>query len=191
MHIRNLVYIALYPPQSDEPDEAASSLDVLNGSPSKLTARTHNAFPLTPAHSSAAQRVLKAFAQTNSPASICRALPSYATANAVQTDNKSSWLAELGDSEISRRSRRITEAKNCWEILKQDFVKAEAVADSYSAPSSKTRRTRRTGYAASNAEDTVGVDAVGPLAWPLLEWLLTIFEKDEASSTGSDHSKPQ
>ncbi|KAJ3552207.1 hypothetical protein NM688_g4272 [Phlebia brevispora] len=194
VHLRNLVYIALYPPQIvDEPDYTASKLDVISASPSKISARNQHSFFPTPEHSAAAQRVLRAFAQTNSPASICRALPSY-DSSVSPTPGKtipSRQFAEVSDSEISRRSKRIIEAKNCWELLRENFVQAETypAQDYLSTQNSRLRRTRRSymnGASEPEEMDSDAPDPVGPLAWPLLDWLLTVFEKDELTCNESD-----
>lgn len=194
LQLRNLFYIALYPPQvGEDPD---LKVDMMSASPTKMSRMaTHGqkaSHRPTLSHSTAALRLLNAFVQTNTPASLCRALPSYersALANDSNSrpDDEGDW-----DSEILRRSRRIMEARSCWELLREGFVQPEtSSAQGATTPSrARTRQSRR--LTINNTSERDGVlhkipDVIGPQAWPLLDWILTVLEKDE-QFTSCDHS---
>ena len=188
------MYIALYPPQNDDDPEFREEL--LSASPSKMSrmaARNHKtSHTPTPAHSAAAQRVLQSFAQTNSPAALLRALPSYEDPDEINFAMRRAD-GEIYDSEISRFSRRIADARSCWEVLKEGFLRPEVFAQDAPASPTKNRRSRRSArLSMSDEEDMVAGSPgpVGPLAWPVLDWLLTVLEKDEASPPDCDHGTP-
>lgn len=183
-HIRNAVYIALFPPPSAEDDHDASRMDSIPASPSKYAARHQRSSCLpTPAASEAAQRLLKAYARTNKPESLLRALPNYGLSDIPGLkDAVSSHFSneDDGDSEMNLFSRRVKDAKNCWEILREGYVRRDSPGtDSAVSHLRRSKRGQRNAWSDDEDESSDMPAPVGEHAWPVLEWLLEIFEKDE------------
>lgn len=165
-------------------------MDAIPSSPSKFNAR-HQRTSATPSLSATedAQRLLKAYAHTNSAGSLLRALPSYGCADIpglAQSLPQASFIDDDGDSEITKASRRVRDAKNCWEMLREGFV----MRQDQSAESSTSRSRYLRGSHRDDTSDREGSPSdvpapVGPHAWPVLDWLLMLFEKDEATSDAS------
>ena len=131
------------------------------------------------AESETAQRILFSFLATNSVASLFRALPRYPLDDAIEND------LLLGpsdggydeDSLIARESLCLKDCKSCWAILKEGFVQRKKLL-----PQGPRKKRGRGAY---DVEDTPldqgsGTPAmVAGHAWPILHWLLSLFEKDE------------
>ncbi|CAL1707610.1 unnamed protein product [Somion occarium] len=198
-YIRQLLYLALYPPftPSPETEESKHNFDLgVPSSPSKLAARQHRSIlSPTPAVSEAAQDILMAFAQTNSPESLFRALPSYVLSDIESGANNSVHAVldddeEDDDSPLARQSTRMKEVKNCWEILKEGFIQPRI-----DVPVSPRVRSRSRRHHADDDDDddfsTTPPDlhVVGPHAWPVLEWMIVVFEKDEFTRERNHHSR--
>ncbi|EPS97716.1 hypothetical protein FOMPIDRAFT_1127865 [Fomitopsis schrenkii] len=173
-HIRHLVYISLYPPTESE-EFNADKLGSEPASPSKLLLRQQKTTLLpTRAARDAAVRLLFAFAQTNTPGALFAALPKYTAAG----DGAVNGIQEDTDSFIARQSIRVRNAKDCWTILKDGFVQ----------PAAEVPPLKRKGPARARVvEQTVDGDSeepgiptpVGQFAWPVLEWMICLLEKDE------------
>ncbi|KAF8639505.1 hypothetical protein AX17_001410 [Amanita inopinata Kibby_2008] len=184
-HVRQLIYIALHPPSAAQPDKTSKSI---YDSPSKLTGQQSAKTLLSSSAITAAQQLLISFVVTQSPNSLARALPSYDSSNRVSTNaGDDAW-----DSDISRESRCIREAKDCWALLAEGFLSRGKVL--FSTPK-KTRRRRGTAaedsFFTTDSQNATVRSIIGDSAWPLLDWLLTLFERDESltkSSTGSCYS---
>lgn len=120
-------------------------------------------------------KLLFAFAQTNSPGSLFAALPRYTAAG----DEATSHIQEDTDSFIARQSIRVRNAKDCWTILKEGFVKPAV-----ELPALKRRgsaRAREAEQTTDGDDEEPGIPApVGEFAWPVLEWIVCLLEKDEA-----------
>ena len=174
-HIRHLVYIALYPPMESE-DFDAERIGSEPASPSKLLSRQQKTTLLpTRAARDAAVKLLFAFAQTNSPGSLFAALPKYTAAG---DETASHDIQEDTDSFIAKQSIRVRNAKDCWAILKEGFVKpaVETPAMKRKGPA----RTREVEQTNDGDDEEPGIPApVGEFAWPVLEWILCLLEKDE------------
>ncbi|TCD71250.1 hypothetical protein EIP91_011728 [Steccherinum ochraceum] len=181
-HIRQLLYLALYPPPDvvDTDANTAGPDGTLPASPSKLGAK-HQRSALIPseAASHAAVRLLEAFTATNSPDALTRSLPSYPT-DATSHDHR--WIdGDDEDSFIARQSQTVRAAKSCWELFREGFVKPYA-ADA-SAPVTNGRRRRQP--AAEPDEDEEDDEysqpsPVAPHAWPVLKWFIALLEKEES-----------
>ncbi|GJE92228.1 hypothetical protein PsYK624_083810 [Phanerochaete sordida] len=185
-HVRNAVYIALYPPPSAEDEHDASRLDVIPASPSKFVARhQRSSCTPTPAASQAAQRLLRAYARTNTPGAVLRALPNYGLSDLPglsDTVSPHSIGDDDNESEINTFSRRVKDATSCWEMLREGFVKRDGSSPAGStAGHRRSRRGHRNGLSDDEDESSEMPAAVGEQAWPLLECLLLLFEKDEAA----------
>ncbi|KAH9061284.1 hypothetical protein EDB87DRAFT_1560600 [Lactarius vividus] len=184
-HIRQLLYIALYPPPSSRtlaPNHKASQ-----ESPSKISSRhAYSTLLPSPAASELAKRTLRVLADVNSPASLLRALPTYPD----PTDGNTASLADPelpsdADSFVALEAVRFRDCKNCWNILKSGFIKSLSETTS-SFPGSPRKRRRgeapvKYGYVDEEESSLI----VGENAWPVLEWLLFLFEKDETSTEAS------
>lgn len=182
-HIRQLVYLALYPPP--DPSELASN-EKENEIPeaTKLGFKVHKEVHVpNPAATIAAQDILMEFAATNTPAGLLRGLPKYVERNSeedviVGEDDE--------DSFISKKAKCFRHSKNCWEILRDGFVKhhKEEVAQKRG----RGRPRRRPGGDDEDEDGSVGYQsAVGENAWPVLQWLLAIFERDERLTIASEN----
>lgn len=123
-----------------------------------------------------------AFAHTNIPASLFRALPSYLLSGSDSSFGDTQHPSEGDefddDSPIARQSRRIKEAKNCWEILKDNFIQPKT--DFPVSPPRRTSRNRRhVNDDDSDDTDPEQLHVIAAHAWPVLHWILTVLEKDE------------
>jgi hypothetical protein len=183
-HIRQLLYIALYPPPSGRtvaPNHRASQ-----ESPSKISSRhAYSTLLPSPAASELAKRTLRVLADVNSPASLLRALPAYPD----PTDgNSATCLADPelpsdADSFVAEEAVRFRDCKNCWNILKSGFIKSLSESTSF-APGNPRKRRRGDSLVKYTDEEESSL-VVGENAWPVLDWLLFLFEKDELSTEAS------
>jgi hypothetical protein len=192
-HIRNAVYIALYPLPSTDDEPVISQMNAIPSSPSKFNTR-HQRAPHTSSSSASevAQRLLKAYAQTNSAGSLLRALPRYNCSDIPELTEslpKPPDIDDDGDSDITKASRQVRDSKNCWEILREDFVKREDQSVESSTSRTMTLRKRYSDDVSDGESCSDVPSVVGPHAWPVLEWLLMLFEKDEATSDVSGQRK--
>lgn len=174
-HIRQLVYISLQPiSESTIPEDEEDT--PLQASPSKIVKQHQHRMSLNPIPPKAvanAQKLLMAYLNTNAPDALFRALP-----------RRRSPLSLLhghteGDSTVAKRALCVLQAKDCWELLHSGFLSRQSVA--LSTPKAKTRYSERIGHSRTGALDseTVPPMAVTERAWPLLEWLISLFERDE------------
>ncbi|KAI9442210.1 hypothetical protein H4582DRAFT_1847938 [Lactarius indigo] len=185
-HVRQLLYIALYPPPSSR--TLASNHKASQESPSKISSRhAYSTLLPSPAASELAKRTLRVLADVNSPASLLRALPAYPD----PTDgNTAPSLADPelpldADSFVALEAVRFRDCKNCWNILKSGFIKSlsESTSSFPGSPRKRRRGEAPVKYAHMDEEESSLV--VGENAWPVLDWLLFLFEKDELSIEAS------
>ncbi|KAK1232801.1 Superkiller protein 3 [Marasmius sp. AFHP31] len=158
-HIRQLLYIALYPPNANRVPQPP-------GSPTKMDKRRIKVqtLSISPEASSSAQNLLFSFAQTNSLESILDALPAFSRSRDV-VDSDS-------DSALANEALCIVRCKSCWDMLAKDFIRVGThLAD---GPSK--------GYQNSDSEADGAESVVADHAWPILKWLLFLFERDEAQT---------
>ena len=194
-HIRNVICIALYPPPSKEDDRLESRMDAIPSSPSKYTPkhqRTSRAPTATA--SEAARQLLAAYARTNTPGSLLRALPGYGLSGLQGLDNMlhdNNPVDDDSDSEISRYSRHVREAKNCWDILREGYLRLENHRGSIAINGASSSRHSQQDAMSDREESPTEIPSpVGQHAWPMLEWLLMVFEKDEARVMASGQREP-
>ncbi|KAJ7072095.1 hypothetical protein C8F01DRAFT_1102547 [Mycena amicta] len=158
-HIRQLVYIALlsYSDRQARIDPSAS--------PSK---RQRKMVELPSAAASlAAQVLLMSFAATNTPAAVMLAL-------------RPGDPESVADQEgfLATESLCISRCKNCWQILADGFL----LSDHQMASKGKGKLHSTGSF--GDLRDTPDMRSpVGETAWPILEWLLSIFERDEERTT--------
>ncbi|KAF8135683.1 hypothetical protein EV363DRAFT_1447459 [Boletus edulis] len=183
-HIRQLLYIALFPPPLPANDQTTQQAQFpptpVKGSPTKQKPTLPKA-SLSPSvvESETAQRILFSFLATNSPASLFRALPRYPLHDAADTDllPESSRNGHDEDSLIARESLCLRDCKNCWAILKQGFIQRKQLL-----PQNSRQKRGRGAYDLEDAVLDQGYDTpavVAEHAWPIFQWLLSLFEKDE------------
>lgn len=161
-------------------------MDTIPASPSKYMAR-HQRGSHTPTAvaSEAAQRLLKAYVRTNTPESLLRALPNYGLSDLPGLGNVLSspiTADDDSDSEIAHFSRRVRDAKNCWEIMRECFFKRDGLGGDTATSTARRSKRGQRGALSDEENESLGVPApVSQHAWPVLDWLLTCFEKDEAA----------
>jgi len=108
----------------------------------------------------------------NSPEGLGRALPSYAAPKDVPGD----YL----DSLLAKQALCIKNAKHCWELVEEGFLSRNRNQFVTSPKGkSKLRRERSIGEAIFSPSVSATPSAVGDDAWPFLEWLVALFERDE------------
>jgi hypothetical protein len=191
-HVRQLLYIALYPPT---PGPATTNHKTAQESPSKLSSRhAYSTLLPSPTSSELAKRTLRVLADVNPPASLLRALPAYPDPSDADDPPH---LLELDpgpsdmDSFVASEAVRFRNCKNCWNILKSGFIKS--LADSSTVPGSPRKRRRgnakATKYGPVDEEDSPLV--VCENAWAVLDWLLVLFEKDESMTETSRQGSKQ
>lgn len=73
----------------------------------------------------------------------------------------------------------IQSLKDCWGLLRDGFVKRKQVGRSH-VDEDESIEAESTG-----TESTI----VGPYAWPVLEWLIQAFEKDERRERERGHGE--
>ncbi|KAG6900499.1 hypothetical protein C0993_009809 [Termitomyces sp. T159_Od127] len=167
-HIRQLLYIALQPEHPPSVHELVVA-DVLP-SPSKATVKKR-----IPSGGAvlAARRLLNSFAITNAPEAIAAALPSY-------DRRRDMSVTQAGDdgsleSVIGPQSMCISRAESCWSILAQGFTQRGQTC----SVSSNNEKERSYILDEDDSPNDLESMVVGDNAWPILDWLLLLFEQDE------------
>jgi hypothetical protein len=180
-HLRQLIYISL---QSTEEPSAKDELDAsIHASPSKIIKQqqlqmSSNHIPAQAVVS--AQRVLMVYLHTNPPSTLSRALPQRKSPFVPGTDHSE------GDSTVARRAAYLAQFRDCWELLSNDFSSRQSAAPS--TPKVRSKAKRHSERIGASQIDATGLGSTSSLivqecAWPLLEWLVTLFEHDENLST--------
>lgn len=184
--IRQLLYIALYPPPfhtGDEQEQTQRPLSPAKGSPSKQKQLLPKiSFAPTVTASGAAQKLLSSFLRTNSPDTLFRGLPKYAVATANECATRSEAVDKEydQDSPIAREAMCLKHCKHCWAIVKEGFIQRGKFA-----PLPEERGKRQTKPTVGPADDdsdnacNPAPAVVAEHAWPVLDWLLRLFERDE------------
>lgn len=197
LHIRQLLYIALYPPPPplELHDKGKDRLkDAFEPStPTKATIKQNQKSPQLPSPqaTTAAIRLLTSFLLTNSPNSLGRALPEYGSISEWNTRREKNLSEDLGDeSYIAQEARCIRDARNAWLILQEGFIQRKSIAPM--TPKGKGKKKRRD-YEYVEEEPTPldgnRIAVVAEHAWPVLDWLLTLFESDEQNAEASGKRK--
>ncbi|KAI3608067.1 antiviral protein [Moniliophthora roreri] len=174
-HIRQLLYIALYPP-----DVEKKLADQPPGSPSKADKRRQKTYLKIPAEAStAAQKALFAIAQTNSLEAVFTALPSYSGSAEPELSNESF-------SQVAKESVCIGQCRSCWSILEKDFIQPHALQEVRRGGQNHRR------VSTGESEDEHKTSVLAEHAWPILEWFLFLFERDElrAEAEGMPRHSP-
>ncbi|KIJ49591.1 hypothetical protein M422DRAFT_27955 [Sphaerobolus stellatus SS14] len=174
LHIRQLVYIALYPLPPKRLKALKKSEVPLSPTKAQLQRQKDDMWP-KPAAKSFAIALLQALVVTNAPASLMRGLPyySYINVNGVKDvdpfKDEGEALAHDDNTPLKEQLRAFAELKDVWPLLRKEFI---------------TRQQEDSGQ--QTEDDDVGkIAAVGPYAWGVLEWLIQLFEKDQMLTQGS------
>lgn len=173
--MRQLVFLSLHSnraPSAHDPAQAS-----VLASPRKARQTKHS--PITPKAVTSAHDLLASLVATNSPEALGRALPSYASLEKSQMGPLST--DDEGDSLLAMQAQCIKAAKHCWEILEDGYIDR---TQTLMSPNRKSKS--RSGTASSIAS---GSHLVGNDAWPLLEFLVTLFERDEQCKEQLENGK--
>lgn len=193
-HIRQLIYISLYPPP---PSKAAAGdkgkrkeSTIISGSPSKQIQAARRLqkqalFP-PPEATEAAKELLHQYAiDSISPEALLRAVPCFPLSEAELESAPrpikeemffgNSDVFEDMDSYVAKQAARLKQCKDCWDILRKDIVTRQDLA----------LLQKGDPFLDEDAEDeTEEADlssaVLGRHSWHLLEWFILLFEKDEA-----------
>ncbi|KXN91068.1 hypothetical protein AN958_03135 [Leucoagaricus sp. SymC.cos] len=179
-HLRQLIYISL---QTTDESRGKDGLDTptINSSPSKIVKQQLKISlnPIPPRAVVNARRLLMAYLHTSAPSLLSRALPRRKSPMFATGQNE-------GDSPFARRAAYILQFRDCWELLCTDLTSRQSAVPPTPGIKPRTRNhSQRIGYDkldASCAEANVP-QVITENAWPLLEWLVSLFEHDESMST--------
>lgn len=163
------MYIALQPV---DPSSAVEMNSYTDAPPSPSKPAVKKSIP-SGAAISAAQRLLISYALTNSPETIARALP-----HCDDPRNQGSVLDDDGslESVIGPESMCIPRAKSCWNILADGFTQQQK----HTIPVPQGKGRKRIYNLEEPIENLLIENAiVGKNSWPVLDWLLVLFEQDE------------
>lgn len=150
-------------------------------SPNKLRPKRQPLIP-TAAASRDAFRLLFTLANKASPSSFLRQLPNY---DSPPFDGPERMKGMEDESYVARESQCISQCRSSWELLRDDVVKpkAEAFMD--------IKGVKRRRVDEHDIEGELGLDSnavIGKNAWPILELLVTLYEKDR---TAAGHNSGQ
>ena len=189
------MYPPVPPPAADDERKERSTDTFDPHIPSKSAAKQAQKSPLIPSAKAteAALRLLTSFVLTNSPGTLGRALP--------ENVSGSDWLAKLKkndedpeeDSYIAREAMCIDEAKHVWAILKDGMIQRKVVVPMTPKGKGKKRKRDYEHHVVedkqSDAEGAASPAVVSENAWPVLDWLLVVLEKDELLTESSGSRK--
>ncbi|KAF9653198.1 hypothetical protein BDM02DRAFT_2184490 [Thelephora ganbajun] len=131
----------------------------------------------------AARTLLFSFRATNSPASLLRAFPSYPLnpdPSAIRGRVEGADVDLDGEDSVIARvaSLSVKSATSVWSMLKPGFVRWDIAVAEVEGKGKGTKR-QPTNPKQESYED--GEDLSTPVsegAWPVLEWLISLFERD-------------
>lgn len=181
--MRQLFYIALYPPPPSLDHVEERDLNPASPSKGSPTKQKHQAPKMTFAPSvnasEAAQRLLLSFVRTNTPTSLFQALPQ------PRRSNELPFEGDDHDSVVAKESLCIKDAKHCWAILKEGFVPRIRVSQPSLLAGKKRGKliTDIEEYVEENRSNSV-LAPVAEYAWLVLLWLVELFQRDESLTSG-------
>lgn len=150
----------------------------------------------TPTATNAAIRLLTNYAITNTPQSLLCAIPCYPLNDNEKrviggniADHHSAYNSfedsENDDSEIARQSSTLKQFRDCWDMLKDGAVKWQVDTKVKRKQSLNTRQRRHnivnTNIINDEGSEEKSPNIIGKSTWPILEWILRVFEKEELS----------
>jgi hypothetical protein len=146
------------------------------------TAPRYSPLPSQPAID-AARALLFSFAATNSPASLLRAFPSYPFNPDPSTIRGRVEGADVDfdgeDSVIARvASLSVRSATSVWSMLKPGFVQWDIALAEVEGKGKGTKRQPAKPKQESYEDEEDASAPVSEGAWPVLEWLVSLFERD-------------
>lgn len=185
-HIRQLVYISLCPPSnlSERAKEKRREQPLGITSPSRPSRHgkgIQKQLLLPPPEASeAAWRLLHEFVDTVSPEALLRAIPCYPPSVAELASAPRAVDARMFDdvevkedldSYIAKEATKLCELKDCWSMMKRNAVGSSMFASRTGDPFLDD---------GDDADDALSSSAIGNDSWPLLEWFVKLFERDQA-----------
>lgn len=126
--------------------------------------------------------LLMYYARTNRPESLAAALPSY-----PKEDSNVYPDSDEEESHIARRALLVRDARCCWDILKEGFIETCGNEPIHSPQKPQLRRTGRGARLEDDGDDDDAVVTPAPVSengWAMLDWILTLFEHEEAVVEG-------
>jgi hypothetical protein len=182
--VRQLLYIALYPPPPSLDHVEERDLNLASPSKGSPAKTKHQAPKVTFAPSvnasEAAQRLLLSFVRTNTPTSLFQALPQ------PRRSNELPFEGDDHDSVVAKESLCIKDAKHCWAILKEGFIPRIKISQPSLLLGKKKRGkliTVTEEYVEENRSNSVFAP-VAEYAWLVLQWLVELFQRDESLTSG-------
>lgn len=167
-HVRQLAFLALHPVSTCSTSPQPRQVSVTETPRKSRIAKVPS--QINPKAIVSSLDLLHSLIATNTPESLGRALPSYASlVNAPE---------EQMDSVLAKQATCIKAAKHCWELLEEGFVFRNQVVLSPKGKS-KLRRDYSIGEVLFPESQSGGAGTVADEAWPFLGWLVSLFEKDE------------
>lgn len=189
IHILHLIFIALHPIQESQLNEDEAHLDpkaLLMQSPRKMIKHSRASLTLSSSAVIASQQLLMSLIATNSPKYIGTALPYY-----PETKNDPPMEFPFSESLIFNQAVAIKHSKNCWEILKSSFKARTTHLLNTPNAKGKGKQSSRLRFVEPSYNDNDGGDIkiVSDDSWFVLEWLITLFEKDADTTEGQGQRK--
>lgn len=174
-HIRQLIYLSLQPMESSQ-DEVDSSAQI---SPSKIVKQQQSQLSMKTVVD--AQKVLLKYLHTSQPDRLSRALPRRRSPHDLVLDH------DEAESMVARRASCIMQSQDCWELLSKDFsLRQNALSLTMRAKPKAKHQSERLSCVKLDADLQTGLPiAVQENAWPLLDWLVSLFEHDEQTTTAA------
>jgi hypothetical protein len=177
LHIRQLIYISLYPPPQPKRVERVDVL--LSPRKAHIQRQKQDLWP-RPGSRPLAIALLNAFIRTNSPECLTRGLPYYSYIDNdgvkdVDPFRQEKLLNEPEDhSPMRNELSKMQSLKDCWGLLMGGLVKRK-----------KLERSQLVDEEPMEPENAI----VGRYAWPVLEWLVQVFEKEERRERENSRGK--
>ena len=146
------------------------------------TAPRYSPLPSQPAVD-AARALLLSFAATNSPASLLRAFPSYPfnpDPSAIRGRVEGADVDFDGEDSVIARvaSLSVKSATSVWSMLKPGFVRWDIALAETEGKGKGTKRQPAKPKQESYEDEEDPSALVSEGAWPVLEWLISLFERD-------------
>jgi len=128
-----------------------------------------------------AQKVLLKYLHTSQPDRLSRALPRRRSPHDPVLDH------DEAESTVARRASYIMQSQDCWELLSKGFsLRQNALSLTLRAKPKAKRYSERLSCVKLDAGMETGLPtAVQENAWPLLDWLVSLFEHDEHATTAA------
>ncbi|KAH8119247.1 hypothetical protein DFH11DRAFT_1563786 [Phellopilus nigrolimitatus] len=191
-HVRELIYIALYPPPAKVVQKNKGKKREYRpgiSSPSKHhlqhTSRLNKQVYIPPPEASEAswQLLQNLATTTNMPESLLRAVPCYPLSELELVFAPRSISAEMFrcvdtgedlDADIAKRAAALKDCKDCWNMLRADVVVRQDVP--IQIKGDPFCDDPEDGFGENDSASMV----IGKYSWRLLSWFIRLFEIDQA-----------